>query len=86
MTSAAAPEPHGAGRHRRPRPADAHVIHLIEADYREMPGLTLTGRQAARLWALDPAQVERVLNELIRREFLTRDGRGAYRRRNCPRC
>ena len=62
------------------------VIQRIQAEYVEMPGLTLTLRQAARLWGLNDGQSERLLSELIDRGFLMRDMRGAYRRRGCPRC
>lgn len=51
-----------------------------------MPGMTLTPRQAARLWAADEAHVERVLATLVENGFLVRNARGAYLRRGCPRC
>lgn len=56
------------------------------AEYLEMPGLALTVQQAARLWHLDVAQSERVLRELVDGGLLLRDRKGAYRRRECPRC
>lgn len=62
------------------------VIQRIQAEYAEMPGLTLTLPQAARLWSPDVGQSERLLSELIDRGFLVRDMKGAYRRRGCPRC
>jgi hypothetical protein len=40
------------------------VIQRIQAEYAEMPGLTLTLPQAARLWGLDVGQSERLLSEL----------------------
>lgn len=55
-------------------------------EFTEMPGLTLTLAQAARLWAVTPEQSERVLSDLVASGFLMRDVRGAYRRRGCPRC
>jgi hypothetical protein len=67
-------------------PIRPHVIQRIQAEYVEMPGLTLTLPQAARLWGLNVGQSERLLSELIDRGFLMRDMKGAYRRRGCPRC
>lgn len=78
--------PTGARSREAQDPSWAGILQRIEAEYVEMPGLTLTGRQAARLWGLDVRQVERLLSELIERGFLMRDRRGAYRRRGCPRC
>lgn len=37
----------------------------ISAEFREMPGLRLTLRQAARLFSLEPADCERVLGSLV---------------------
>ena len=62
------------------------VERRIQAEYLEMPGLTLTASQAARLWGLTGPQSERLLSELIDGGFLMRDARGRYRRRGCPRC
>ncbi len=66
--------------------ASASPIQQIRAEYLEMPGLTLTVPQAARLWGLNASQSERLLSELAGSGFLIRDARGAYRRRGCPRC
>ena len=62
------------------------VVQRIHAEYLEMPGLTLTVPQAARLWNLNAHQSERSLAELVDRQFLMRDQNGAFRRRGCPRC
>ena len=62
------------------------LVHRIRAEYTEMPGLTLTTRQAARLWGLDVSRSQRLLSELVQSRFLIEDSRGAYRRRGCPRC
>jgi hypothetical protein len=39
-----------------------------------MPGLTLTVRQAARLFSIEQARCERVLGALVRDGVLTTDG------------
>jgi hypothetical protein len=62
------------------------LVRRIQAEYLEMPGLTLTPSQAARLWNLNARQSEVLLAELVDRQFLMRDQHGAYRRRGCPRC
>ena len=48
----------------------------IENEFREMPGLRLTRWQASRLWSLDAAECEFVLNKLVAARILreTRDG------------
>ncbi len=51
-----------------------------------MPGLTLTVRQAARLWGLSVSQSQQLLSKLVDSRFLAEDPRGAYRRRDFPRC
>lgn len=61
-------------------------LDWIRGDYQEMPGLTLTVRQAARLWALPAADAEHALTRLVDDGFLLKDGCGGYRRRGCPRC
>jgi len=50
----------------------AHEFHefqswliLIEAEYREMPGLHLTERQAQRLWGLDRQTCSELLSTLV---------------------
>lgn len=53
----------------------------IRAEYVEMPGLSLTARQAARLWGLDTLRSEQVLSTLVNSGFLLCDRHGLYRRR-----
>ncbi len=62
------------------------LLLRIRGEYAEMPGLTLTAPQAARLWNLSASQSQRVLSALVDSGFLVRDARGGYRRRGCPRC
>jgi hypothetical protein len=52
---------------------------LICAEYREMPGLSLTLPQAVRLWTAEPTQCARVLETLVESGFLRRLG-GTYLR------
>ena len=54
------------------------VVHQIEAEYREMPGLSVTEAQARRLWGLDEATCRRALNTLLRRGILRRTRRQSY--------
>ena len=53
----------------------------VESEYREMPGLSLTLPQAARLWGLDQGTCERILTNLIDRRVLKRAWNGTYVRR-----
>jgi DNA-binding IclR family transcriptional regulator len=54
------------------------TLWRIRGEYREMPGLKLTVRQAARLWHLDPPSIERLLNVLVADGLLRRTSAGAY--------
>lgn len=51
---------------------------MIRAEYLEMPGLHLTSRQAQRLWHLDAAICDTLLETLIAANFLRRTGRDGY--------
>jgi hypothetical protein len=56
------------------------LLHRIRGEFREMPGLTLTLRQAARLWTLDPLVCDVALRILVEERYLERTSRGAFRR------
>lgn len=58
----------------------AQAAMLVRGDYQEMPGLSLTFRQAMRLWHLDAASCRLVLDLLVGTGFLTETRHGAYRR------
>jgi len=45
----------------------ADWLQLIQAEYREMPGLSLTKPQMQRLWGLDRATCDALLARLDRR-------------------
>jgi len=53
-------------------------IQIIRAEYNEMPGLSLTKQQVGRLWGLDTATTDAVLNVLIGIGFLRCTNAGGY--------
>lgn len=59
-------------------PSIADALQQIEAEYREMPGLSVTEAQAQRLWGLDNTTCRRVLDALVERGVLRRTRREAY--------
>ena len=69
-------------RDRRTKPETTAALHdllrRVEGEYREMPGLCLTVRQAERLWALDSTTCSFVLMTLIERGILKRASDGTY--------
>ncbi len=59
----------------------------IEREFAQCPALRLTAGQAARLWGLDSALVERIFAGLVARHLLFQTDDGRYVRRGaCPRC
>ena len=64
--------------HKNPRGAhhEEHDLRTrIQAEFREMPGLTLTLSQASRLFSIEPAHCERVLGALVHAGHLATDGK-----------
>lgn len=49
---------------------DVRLVERILDEYRQMPGLSLTMRQACRLWGCDAMSCRRVAEELIERHVL----------------
>ena len=45
-------------------------VHLVQAEYLEMPGLQLTKAQVRRLWGFEEETCEAVLDELLASHFL----------------
>jgi hypothetical protein len=45
-------------------------LHLIQAEYIEMPGLHLTKPQVQRLWTLEPHVCDVLLDALVATDFL----------------
>ena len=58
--------------------AVADWLHLVQAEYLEMPGLQLTRPQIQRLWGLDPATCDEVLQALLAAHVLRQTHQGAY--------
>ncbi len=56
------------------------LLTRAEAEYREMPGLSLTVLQAARLWGLDSRTCAALLTTLADRRVLRRTTTGTYLR------
>jgi len=56
------------------------MLTRIRAEYLEMPGLRLTLEQAQRLWGVERALCQRVLDMLVEMQFLCVRGDGAYAR------
>ena len=62
----------------------ADWLHLIRAEYAEVPGLHLTKPQVQDLWALDPWVCDALLIALVDDGFLRRTSDGAYVRPSPP--
>jgi hypothetical protein len=56
------------------------LLEQIQAEYAEMPGLSVTLPQAQRLWAVDRATCEEVFSRLISRGVLKKTSKGRFMR------
>jgi hypothetical protein len=56
------------------RADDQALCTRVSAEFREMPGLTITVAQAARLFNVDRPRCARVLGSLVDRGVLVTDG------------
>jgi hypothetical protein len=56
----------------------SHLLELIRAEYKEIPGLKLTKPQARRLWSLEPHVCDALLETLTATQFLTKTRQDAY--------
>ena len=54
------------------RGPDEGLMERVRAEFREMPGLRLTPRQAQRLWGCDKDTCVTVLDHLVESRFLCR--------------
>lgn len=54
------------------------LVRVVQLEFDEMPGLSLTVEQARRLWALDPAVCTKVLGELVNAGYLDVTDAGRY--------
>ena len=61
-------------------PEFAAAVRRAEAEFLEMPGLTLTVAQAARLWASDSTLCRAVLTSLVEKRFLVRTRNASFAR------
>ena len=55
-------------------PDDRELLRRVSAEFHEMPGLQLTLPQAARLFSLEPVYCAVLLESLVRRGELAKDG------------
>ncbi|HZT75492.1 MAG TPA: hypothetical protein VFA27_02460 [Vicinamibacterales bacterium] len=53
-------------------------LDLVRAEYHEIPGLHLTKPQMRRLWGLDAATCDALLDALMALQILRRTRTGAY--------
>ena len=58
----------------------AAITERVRGEFREMPGLTLTLAQAAKLWSLDATTCTEVLSYLVSVGFLCRRPDGTFSR------
>jgi len=56
------------------------LLDRIRGEFREMPGLHLTLRQAMRLWGIDAVTCDVALRILVEEGFLYRTRRGTVQR------
>jgi hypothetical protein len=54
------------------------LARRVQAEYGEMPGLSVTLPQAQRLWGADPQTCESVFMALTARGFLKRTKKGRF--------
>jgi hypothetical protein len=57
------------------------ILHIIEGEFGEMPGMRLTGPQFRRLFGLAPTEYQEVTTALVSSGVLAVDARGQYCRR-----
>jgi hypothetical protein len=62
--------------------SDEQLRVRIEAEFREMPELSLTVSQARRLWATERAECVQVLSDLVDAGVLRHTSDGRYCRRH----
>ena len=63
-------------------PALADAFRRVRDEYLDLPGLSLTARQAQRLWNLDPETCRLVLDTMVAERFLRRTPQAQYVRRD----
>jgi hypothetical protein len=55
-----------------------YMVERVRGEYLEMPGLSLTERQAQRLWQLEEEACRRLFEALVESGFLRQTSRGGY--------
>ena len=65
----------------KPHTIDA-LVQRVRGEYLEMPGLSLTERQAQRLWHLEPKACHALFQALVEIGFLRQTPHGGYVRAN----
>jgi hypothetical protein len=60
--------------------ATDEVLRRVQGEFMEMPGLRLTEAQARKLWGLDQASCDALLDALVDAKFLFRTPNGAFMR------
>jgi DNA-binding IclR family transcriptional regulator len=55
-----------------------HLVELVQSDYREMPGLSLSKAQLQRLWGIDADTCDAVVETLEAEGFLRRTAHDLY--------
>jgi hypothetical protein len=56
----------------------ADCLHLVQAEFLEMPGLQLTRAQVRRLWGLEDQMCDTVLEQLLAAHVLRQTTQGQY--------
>lgn len=60
------------------QPGVTHWLELIQAEYREMPDLTLSKAQMQRLWGFDAFVCDALVDALVAAHVLRRTTSGSY--------
>ena len=55
-------------------------LSIVRGEFCEMPGLQLTKPQIQRMWGVEPATCDALVDELVNQNFLKLTQRGAYGR------
>ncbi len=53
-------------------------LDILKAEYREMPGLSLTKEQMQRLWGLESSVCQGLIDALVTAHVLRRTASGCY--------
>ena len=61
--------------------ADEETVALIRDEYRDLPGMVLSGPQVCRMFQLDPLSCEAVMDRLVTEGLLVRLPNGSYANR-----